>query len=385
MANNDKALHEIVGQIRNTVRNNMSNAGLSLGQTDLARAQNGSTEPQQPTMSAQEVQDTVNQNAAANAATALPANGQMMLNGMGMAGGRTAIVPGSTAYNNVYSGPMEQIMNGLLNQKPFSYDVNADGLYQQIKDNYIKQGRQAMMNTQGQAAALTGGYGNSYAAQAGQQAYQESLGNLQGMIPELQQLAFQQYQQEQNDKRNNLEALNKLESQEYARWLDEQQLRLDLYKNFPELMQTGVPNIEGNIVVQGGGGPTVQAIAEQMARMGTGGANGYDAAKISQLVDAHKAGYLSDDMIKQGATTDNYINGYSKRDMEGAALALGLIPMPTTGAMPTVGLKIAGTKATTGNQYGQVTNSNLGNAELNAGLNTGGSTYNGLFSKKNNR
>lgn len=135
--------------------------------------------------------------------------------------GLIAANPG--AYQSAYAPAMQATLNQLLNPEGFKYDVNADGLYQQIKDNYVKAGRQAMMDTQGQSAALTGGYGNSYAAQAGQQAYQESLGNMAAMIPELQQLAYQQYQQGMDDRRNNLEAMRKLEDQDYQRWLQDYQ------------------------------------------------------------------------------------------------------------------------------------------------------------------
>ena len=128
-----------------------------------------------------------------------------------------AAAPGP--YRNMYQPAMQATMNSLLNAQPFQYDVNADGLYQQIKDGYIKQGRQAMMDTMGQSAALTGGYGNSYGVTAGNQAYQESLGNLAGVIPELAQLAYSQYLQGQDDQRNNLEAMYKLENSEYQRWL----------------------------------------------------------------------------------------------------------------------------------------------------------------------
>lgn len=214
-----------------------------------------------PTLSIQEVQNAVNNggNAAQNAA--------LNVNGVGNAGRGAfygtlgaggqiadptaflAAAPG--AYQSPYAAAMERTMNGLLNPKPFQYDVNADGLYQQIKDNYVKQGRQAMMDTQGQSAALTGGYGNSYGAMAGQQAYQESLGNLAGMIPELQQIAWQQYQQGQDDQRNNLEAMSKLDAQEYARWADEQAAYQELLKTLPAQTRTmmggsgnsgGIPN-----------------------------------------------------------------------------------------------------------------------------------------------
>lgn len=140
------------------------------------------------------------------------------------------------AYKGMYQQPMNQTMNNLLGQQPFKYNVNTDALYQQIKDNYIKQGRQAMMNTQGQAAALTGGYGNSYGAMAGQQAYQESLGNLSAQIPELYQLAYNKYLNNENSQRQNLAALQGLDESEYQRYqYDTQQYEsklADLYQKY---------------------------------------------------------------------------------------------------------------------------------------------------------
>ena len=46
----------------------------------------------------------------------------------------------------------------------FKYDLNADLLYQNAVDNYMLQGQKAMMDTNAAAAALSGGYGNSWAA-----------------------------------------------------------------------------------------------------------------------------------------------------------------------------------------------------------------------------
>lgn len=92
----------------------------------------------------------------------------------------------------------DNALNAKLNQGKFSYDINGDVLYQQYKDNYINQGKQAMVDTMGQAAAMTGGYGNSYAATVGNQTYQGYLTNLNNMIPQLQQMALDRYNAESN-------------------------------------------------------------------------------------------------------------------------------------------------------------------------------------------
>lgn len=90
----------------------------------------------------------------------------------------------------------------LMNRKDFSFDINGNALFNQYRDFYQKQGQMAMMDTMGQASALTGGYGNSYAASAGQQAYQQNLDQLNQVVPELYQLALQQYQMEGDNLQN---------------------------------------------------------------------------------------------------------------------------------------------------------------------------------------
>ena len=57
----------------------------------------------------------------------------------------------------------DEALQAYLNREDFQYDVNADALYQQYKDRYVELGKDAMEDTMGQAAALTGGYGSSYA------------------------------------------------------------------------------------------------------------------------------------------------------------------------------------------------------------------------------
>ena len=106
------------------------------------------------------------------------------------------------------------------NRDPFSYDFNADALYQQYKDKYIRQGKLAMADTMGQATAMTGGYGNSYAQSVGQQAYQASLENLNDIVPELYQMAYDRYNQEGQDMLSKLGLLDNERNFEYGQWKD---------------------------------------------------------------------------------------------------------------------------------------------------------------------
>lgn len=83
-----------------------------------------------------------------------------------------------------------------LNREKFTYDLEADPFYQQYKKQYQNMGRLAMEDTVGRAAALSGGYNNSYAQTAGQQTYQSYLDQLNNVMPELYSAAYNRYQAE---------------------------------------------------------------------------------------------------------------------------------------------------------------------------------------------
>ena len=126
---------------------------------------------------------------------------------------------GDFSYAN--QGIFDDVMNKILNREKFSYDLNGDALYQQYKDKYIQQGKMAMQDTMGQAAAMTGGYGNSYAASVGNQAYQAQLNNLNDIVPELYQMAYDKYNQEGQDLYNQYGMLSDDRNTQYGMWSDE--------------------------------------------------------------------------------------------------------------------------------------------------------------------
>lgn len=113
-----------------------------------------------------------------------------------------------------------QALDTYLNRENFKYDINTDALYQQYKDKYIRQGQQAMQDTMGQAAGLTGGYGSSYAQNVGQQAYNQHLSQLNDIVPELYQLAYDRYQDEGQQLYQRYALLEEQEQKEYDREQD---------------------------------------------------------------------------------------------------------------------------------------------------------------------
>ena len=124
-----------------------------------------------------------------------------------------------------YAGTWDDQLAGILekiqNREKFSYDVNADPLYDAYKDKYIQGGKLAMKDTMGQAAALTGGYGSSYGQAVGQQAYDAYLQNLTDVIPELYGMAYNQYQDEGDDLLKQASLIGDQRDTEYGRYRDE--------------------------------------------------------------------------------------------------------------------------------------------------------------------
>lgn len=119
-----------------------------------------------------------------------------------------------------YGQNLKDAIDKINNREKFSYNLNGDVLYQQYKDQYINKGRLAMQDTLGQAAALNGGYGSSYAVTAGNQAYQSYLQNLNNVIPELYQLALDKYNQEGQDMYNKLGMFQDAYNTEYGEYRD---------------------------------------------------------------------------------------------------------------------------------------------------------------------
>ena len=124
-------------------------------------------------------------------------------------------------YQSQWQPQMNGIVDQILNRDKFSYNVNEDALYNQLKDQYVQQGQMAMMDTMGQAQAMTGGYGNSYAQSVGQQAYQVHLQQLGDRIPDLYQMALNQYLMEGDALNDQFAILGTQEEQDYGRYRDQ--------------------------------------------------------------------------------------------------------------------------------------------------------------------
>lgn len=124
-------------------------------------------------------------------------------------------------YESRYSAEIEGILNDILNREKFTYNLNADPLYEQYRELYTENGKKAMMDTIGEASALTGGYSNSYAVTAGSQAYQEYLDNLNDVALDLRDRAYEQYGDEGERLFEDITLLRSLDGDDYEKYLNQ--------------------------------------------------------------------------------------------------------------------------------------------------------------------
>lgn len=124
-------------------------------------------------------------------------------------------------YAGTYDGQLDALYQQIVGRDKFSYDLNEDMFFQQAADQYAKMGNMAMMDTMGQAASLTGGYGNTYAQNLGQQAYQGYLQQLNDNIPQFYQMALDAHNAEGDKLMAQYGLLGDLANREYGMYQDQ--------------------------------------------------------------------------------------------------------------------------------------------------------------------
>jgi hypothetical protein len=149
------------------------------------------------------------------------------------------LAPSVTGFNFSKSEDKNDLYESIKSHytTPFSFNINNDALYEQLKGQYIRQADLAAENVMGQAAALTGGYGNSYATTAASQAYQNYLGGLNDVSLDLYQAALDRYTQKGDNLLNHYSVLKDIEADEYSRYTDELKKEESEYKNYLDIIE----------------------------------------------------------------------------------------------------------------------------------------------------
>lgn len=125
-------------------------------------------------------------------------------------------------YQSANQKELDSLAGQIASRPDFKFKVDHEALYDYYKGEYDRQGREAKLDTEAKGAALTGGYGNSYARQAGQQAYEEQVEGLQeDVAPDLWQMALDKYTREGKALVDRYSALQKQEKEDYEAWEEE--------------------------------------------------------------------------------------------------------------------------------------------------------------------
>lgn len=119
-----------------------------------------------------------------------------------------------------YQEQISQILGDITNRDPFEYKMTEDPLYQQYRDQYIREGQRAMKDTMAQTAMMSGGYANTAGAIAAQQGYDNYLAQLNDRAPQLEQMAYGKYADNLQDMYNQLGAYQSEENRLYGQYMD---------------------------------------------------------------------------------------------------------------------------------------------------------------------
>lgn len=141
-----------------------------------------------------------------------------------------------------FTSPLDKTISDLYGQitgrEPFRYSAADDPVYAQYAAMYARNGKQAMEDTMGQAAALTGGYGSSYAQAAGQSAYNAYMEKLNDVLPQLEQNAYARYQDQGEALLKQYQLAAGQRDDQYERWVNDRawnySLAQDAYQRYQD-------------------------------------------------------------------------------------------------------------------------------------------------------
>ena len=123
-------------------------------------------------------------------------------------------------FQSSYDAEISDLYSKIVNRRSFQYSPGTDPLYGAYKEQYNREGRLAMRDSMGEAAALTGGYGSSYAQTVGREQYDSYLAKLNDIFPELYSAAYEHYENEGQELRDRYAAATGMEDREYGRFRD---------------------------------------------------------------------------------------------------------------------------------------------------------------------
>lgn len=216
-----------------------------------------------------------------------------------------------SGYSSRYGSQISDLVEQLQDRPAFDYDVSTDPMYLRLRDIWKQDGLMAMEDTMGQAAQLTGGYGNSHAQILGQQAYQGYMRQFNSeMVPQLKEAARADYDAENAALLQKLSLLMDQEDQDYSRWQDElarQQYEEELAYSREQDKYAKEQNAYdrlAELIASTGYAPTAEELAA--AGMTESQAKAWKGYYNQSVGGASGGGSASSSFSGQGANIDDY-------------------------------------------------------------------------------
>ncbi|GEM_PF-5970951 len=144
--------------------------------------------------------------------------GQSTIDRYNSSQGSSSYVSGGSA-SSTWANKLSSLYDTISNRK-FSYNQQEDPLYLQYQQMYERNAKLAQDNAVGQAAALSGGYSNSYAETAGQAMYNQAMNGLNEKALDLANAAQNRYQMETDNLLNQYQMAGQMYSNAYQQERD---------------------------------------------------------------------------------------------------------------------------------------------------------------------
>lgn len=151
----------------------------------------------------------------------------------------TSAVKGEVSSNSsdVYTYMSQKMLDKIISQSSsYSYDMNADPLYQQYADMYRNESKTAAKDIFGLASSLTGGYGNSYASTAASGIYSQYADKLALKGLELEQKNYDRHTDSIKNMKSVYEAYSSMAESEAEKERDERDFQYKKEKDEKEFL-----------------------------------------------------------------------------------------------------------------------------------------------------
>lgn len=148
-------------------------------------------------------------------------------------------------FKGTYSEQIDKKVADYLGRDKFNFNPNNSSTYQQIRNQYLGDGKRAMEDTLASGAQLSGGYNNSAAQVAAQQTYNDYVKGVTDYIPKLEAEAYERHLNEGNQMLADINLMKGLDDSEYGKYIDDLNQKYQMLSHLTG-MQQNYANLDAN-------------------------------------------------------------------------------------------------------------------------------------------